>query len=257
MSSFIQEIKIATDNSLDVIMKNGRAYRYYGIDPNMLAEIISYYTAIVVEGGSIGRFYNEYIKGMYQSKELEATPVASAPNLKELFTHLQKGHAILVGNKEELDELLKVIAEHYKVKINYQGLLKDYHKIVSDKCISFKKGELVLIPLEQAGYDNFYAYADIERIETQVVVVNEIDRKDTYFYDITLSGLEDETQWSENDFKGAGKASEGGNKEAKQNGSDEKEMALQALNLLQTIIKENEISDTDILINTVRDYIKK
>ena len=34
-------------------------------------------------------------------------------------------------------------------------------------------------------------------------------------------------------------------------------MALQALNLLQTIIKANEISDTDILINTVRDYIKK
>lgn len=36
-----------------------------------------------------------------------------------------------------------------------------------------------------------------------------------------------------------------------------KEMAIQALNLLQTIIKENEISDTDILINTIRDYIKK
>ena len=90
-----------------------------------------------------------------------------------------------------------------------------------------------------------------------MVVVNEIDRKDTYFYDITLSGLEDETQWSENDFKGSSKASEDENKEAKQNGSDEKEMALQALNLLQTIIKENEISDTDILINTVRDYIKK
>jgi len=60
-----------------------------------------------------------------------------------------------------------------------------------------------------------------------------------------------------NDFKGSGKASEGENKEAKQNGSDEKEMATQALNLLQTIIKENEISDTDIPINTIRDYIKK
>ena len=34
-------------------------------------------------------------------------------------------------------------------------------------------------------------------------------------------------------------------------------MAIQALNLLQTIIKENEISDADVLINTVRDYIKK
>jgi len=41
--------------------------------------------------------------------------------------------------------------------------------------------ELVLIPLEQAGYDNFYAYAEIERVETQ---------------------------WSENDFKGSSKASE-------------------------------------------------
>jgi len=34
-------------------------------------------------------------------------------------------------------------------------------------------------------------------------------------------------------------------------------MAIQALNLLQTIIKKNEISDTDILINTIRDYIEK
>ena len=49
-----------------------------------------------------------------------------------------------------------------------------------------------------------------------MIVVNEIDRKDTYFYDITLSELEDETQWSENDFKGSSKASEDENKEAKQ-----------------------------------------
>lgn len=60
-----------------------------------------------------------------------------------------------------------------------------------------------------------------------------------------------------NDFKGSGKASEGENKEAKQNGSDEKEMALQALNLLQTVIKENEISNTDSLISIIQDHIKK
>ena len=65
-----------------------------------------------------------------------------------------------------------------------------------------------------------------------MVIANKIDSKDTYFYNITLVGLEDETQWSENDFEGSGKASGGENKEAKQNGSDEKEMALQALNLL-------------------------
>ena len=95
------------------------------------------------------------------------------------------------------------------------------------------------------------------QIKSQVVVVNKIDSKDTYFYDTTLAGLEAETQWSENDFEGSSKASEGVNKEAKQNGPDEKEMAIQALDLLQTIIKEYEISDTDILINTIRDYIKK
>lgn len=60
-----------------------------------------------------------------------------------------------------------------------------------------------------------------------------------------------------NDFKGSDRGSEDENKEAKQNGSDKKEMAIQALDLLQTIIRENEISDTDILINTIRDYIKK
>ena len=46
-------------------------------------------------------------------------------------------------------------------------------------------------------------------------------------------------------------------KKLNKNGSDEKEKALQALNLLQTVINKNEISDTDILIKTIRDYIKK
>ena len=36
-----------------------------------------------------------------------------------------------------------------------------------------------------------------------------------------------------------------------------KEMALQALNLLQIVIKVNEISGTDNLINIIRDHIKK
>ena len=34
-----QEIKIATTTSLDVIMKNGRAYRYIGIDPELLLDL--------------------------------------------------------------------------------------------------------------------------------------------------------------------------------------------------------------------------
>ena len=108
MSSFIQEIKIATTTSLDVIMKNGRAYRYIGIDPEVLLYLISEYAEIVIEGGSVGRFYNENIKGVYETEELETTTKGTMHlTSKELLETLQEGRALLVGNKEELDELLK------------------------------------------------------------------------------------------------------------------------------------------------------
>ena len=199
MSSFIQEIKIATTTSLDVIMKNGRAYRYIGIDPEVLLYLISEYAEIVLEGGSVGRFYNENIKGAYETEELETTTKDNVPDLKELLENLKEGRAILVGNKQELDELLKIIAEHYNVKINYQGLLKDYHSIVGDGCITIRRGELLLVPVKQVGYDNFVAYASIQRIATQVVVVNEIDKADTYLYDVTLSSKEEEQEQFEDD----------------------------------------------------------
>ena len=124
MSSFIQEIKIATTTSLDVIMKNGRAYRYIGIDPELLLDLISDYAEIVLEGGSVGDFYNENIKGAYETEELETTTKDNVPDLKELLENLKEGRAILVGNKEELDELLKVIAEHYNVKNQLSRLIK-------------------------------------------------------------------------------------------------------------------------------------
>ena len=253
MSSFIQEIKIATTTSLDVIMKNGRAYRYIGIDPELLLDLISDYAEIVLEGGSVGRFYNEHIKGLYETEELETTTKDNVPDLKELLENLKEGRAILVGNKQELDELLKVIAEHYNVKINYQGLLKDYHSIVGDGCITIRRGELLLVPVKQVGYDNFVAYASIQRIATQVVVVNEIDKADTYLYDVTLSSKEEETELSEDDRE----PSESENVTDEGKHQDDKTMALQALNLLQKVIGEKGYADTDILIKTIRDYIEK
>ena len=253
MSSFIQEIKIATTTSLDVIMKNGRAYRYIGIDPEFLLDLISEYAEIVIEGGSVGRFYNENIKGLYETEELETTTKDNAPDLKELLETLQEGRALLVGNKEELDELLKVIAEHYNVKINYQGLLKDYHSITGEGCITIRRGELLLVPVKQVGYDNCVAYASIKRIATQIVVVNEIDKADTYLYDVTLSSKEEETELSEDDTEPSTSA-----KDTEPSKSlDDKEMALQALNLLEKVIGEKGYADTDILIKTIRDYVAK
>ena len=257
MSSFIQEIKIATTTSLDVIMKNGRAYRYIGIDPELLLDLISDYAEIVIEGGSVGRFYNENIKGLYETEELETTTKDNAPDLKELLETLQEGRALLVGNKEELDELLKVIAEHYNVKINYQGLLKDYHSITGEGCITIRRGELLLVPVKQVGYDNCVAYASIKRIATQIVVVNEIDKADTYLYDVTLSSKEEETELSEDLSEDDTEPSTSDKDTEPSKSLDDKEMALQALNLLEKVIGEKGYADTDILIKTIRDYVAK
>ena len=256
MSSFIQEIKIATTTSLDVIMKSGRAYRYIGIDPELLLDLISDYAEIVIEGGSVGRFYNENIKGVYETEELETTTKDNAPDLKELLETLQEGRALLVGNKEELDELLKVIAEHYNVKINYQGLLKDYHSITGEGCITIRRGELVFLPVVQVGYDNVVAYSTLTRITTQVIVADE----DSYFYDVTLSSKEEETELSEDDREPSEDNTEPSTsvKETEPSKSlDDKEMALQALNLLEKVIGEKGYADTDILIKTIRDYVAK
>ena len=252
MPSFIQEIRLSTTTSLDVIMKNGRAYRYIGIDPELLLDLISDYAEIILEGGSVGRFYNENIKGLYETEELETTTKDNVPDLKELLENLKEGRAILVGNKQELDELLKIISEHYNVKINYQGLLKDYHSIVGDGCITIRRGELLLVPVKQVGYDNFVACASIQRIATQVVVVNEIDKADTYLYDVTLSSKEEETELSEDDRE----PSESENVTDEGKHQDDKTMALQALNLLERVIGEKGYADTDILIKTIRDYVE-
>ena len=256
MSSFIQEIKLSTTTSLDVIMKNGRAYRYIGIDPDVLLYLISEYAEIVLEGGSVGRFYNEHIKGAYETEELETTTQDNVPDLKAILENLKEGRSILVGNKEELDELLKVIAEHYNVTINYQGLLKDYHSITGEGCITIRRGELVIVPVVEVGYVNVVAYATIPRITTPIIVAD----KDSYFYDVTLSCKEEETELSEDDREPSEDNTEPSTsvKETEPSKSlDDKEMALQALNLLEKVIGEKGYADTDILIKTIRDYVAK
>ena len=249
MSSFIQEIKIATTTSIDVIMKNGRAYRYIGIDPEQLLDLISDYAEIVIEGESVGRFYNERIKGLYETEELETTTKDNALDFEAVLSNLREGRSILVGNKEELDELLKVIAEHYNVKINYQGLLREYHSIVGEGCITLRQGELVILPVVAVGYVNVVAYSTIPRITTPIIVAD----KDSYFYDVTLSSKEEETELSEDDRE----PSESDNETDEGKDLDDKAMALQALNLLQKVIGEKGYADTDILIKTIREYIEE
>ena len=105
----------------------------------------------------------------------------------------------------------------------------------------------------QVGYDNCVAYASIKRIATQIVVVNEIDKADTYLYDVTLSSKEEEQE----QFEDADEPSESENVTDEGKDQDDKTMALQALNLLEKVIGEKGYADTDILIKTIRDYVEK
>lgn len=132
-------------------------------------------------------------------------------------------------------------------------MLKDYHKNAGEGCVVIKRGELLLVPVKQVGYDNFVAYASIERIATQIVIVNEIDKADTFLYDVTLSSKKEETELSEDDRE----PSESDNETDEGKDLDDKAMALQALNLLQKVIGEKGYADTDILIKTIREYIEK
>lgn len=103
---------------------------------------------------------------------------------------------------------------------------------------------------------NAYRYIGIDPellLVTQVVIANEIDKADTYFYDVTLSSKEEETELSEDDRE----PSESDNVTDEGKDQDDKTMVLQALNLLEKVIGEKGYADTDILIKTIRDYIEK
>ena len=63
MSSFIEAIKQSGTDSLDVIMKNGRVYRYVGIGADHLEYLLEAYAEKLSLEESIGRFYFGRRKG--------------------------------------------------------------------------------------------------------------------------------------------------------------------------------------------------
>lgn len=68
MSSFIEEIRRSGETSLDVLMKSKRIYRYE-VNEAELEYLLDRYEEKLSLGESIGRFYIEYIKGSYESRE--------------------------------------------------------------------------------------------------------------------------------------------------------------------------------------------
>ena len=84
--------------------------------------------------------------------------------------------------------------------------------------------------MEQADYDNFYAYADVERIETQ---------------------------WSETILRGLAGLLRTKTKKLNRMVQTKKKWLYKPLIYFKRLSIKNGISDTDVLINTIRACIKK
>lgn len=98
ISSFIKEITKSGLTSLDVVMNNGRVYRYSGILE--LDDLLALYQEVLEGGDSVGRFFNQYIKGRYEAQELkEVYKVETDIDVSKALENLKAGRAFYLGTK--------------------------------------------------------------------------------------------------------------------------------------------------------------
>ena len=262
MSSFIEAIKQSGTDSLDVIMKNGRVYRYVGIDADRLGYLLEAYQEKLSLEESIGRFYNDYIKGIYEAIEVtDLLEVRTDVDVEKAMETLKEGKALLIGDKEKLDELLKALAIKFHVKINREGIYKEF-LIATTPCLVFTGGNVTIVSqsecrglgiipigklllprthvIKDEGY--FYEVELTEKGSQNAENERETDRKCKYPSDEN-KGLEDELK---------GKLEE--EKIKRENGSVTKQMALQSLEMIKAIA-ENSQYNIDALAKIVEDYI--
>ena len=126
MSSFIEEIRRSGKSSLDVLMKSKRVYRYE-VNEAELEYLLDRYEEKLSLGESIGRFYIEYIKGSYESREItDLLEVRTDVDVEKAMATLKEGKALLIGDKGKLDELLKALAIKFHIKINREGICQTF-----------------------------------------------------------------------------------------------------------------------------------
>lgn len=164
MSSFIEAIKQSGTDSLDVIMKNGRVYRYVGIDADHLGYLLETYEEKLSLEESIGRFYIDYIKGIYESIEVtDLLEVRTDLDVEKAMATLKEGKALLIGDKEKLDELLKALAIKFHVKVNREGIYKAF-SITSTPCLVFTGGNVTIV--SQSDYRGLWHHSYWETSST-------------------------------------------------------------------------------------------
>lgn len=126
MSSFINEVRKVSSDTIEISMLSNRVYRYTGIDN--VDEVMNDF----LEAESQGRYYNQNIKGQYICIEVSeeitehTDSVDTVLNADEVLINLKSGRIITFGTKEELEELLSVVSLDYDIHIHSLKLLTGY-----------------------------------------------------------------------------------------------------------------------------------
>lgn len=262
MSSFIEAIKQSGTDSLDVIMKNGRVYRYVGIDADHLGYLLETYEEKLSLEESIGRFYIDYIKGIYESIEVtDLLEVRTDLDVEKAMATLKEGKALLIGDKEKLDELLKALAIKFHVKVNREGIYKAF-SIATTPCLVFTGGNVTIV--SQSDYRGLGIIPIGKLLLPRAYVIKD----EGYFYEVELAEkgsqkaenereTDKEYKYQSNKNEALEDELEGKFEEEKteiQHGSVTKQMALQSLEMIKTIA-ENSQYNIDALAKIVEDYI--
>lgn len=268
MSSFIEVIKQSGTDSLDVIMKNGRVYRYVGIDADHLGYLLEKYEEKLSLEESIGRFYNDYIKGIYEAIEVtELLEVRTDVDVEKAMATLKEGKALLIGDKKKLDELLKALAIKFHVKVNREGIYKAF-SITSAPCLVFTSGHVTIV--SQSDYRGL----GIIPIGKLLLPHSHIVKDEGYFYEVELTKKgsqkaenervtdkeykyqSEENEALEDELEAKLEVETEEEKTEREHGSVTKQMALQSLEMIKTIAKNSQYN-IDALAKIVEDYITK
>lgn len=159
--------------------------------------------------------------------------------------------------KKKLDELLKALAIKFDVKINREGIYKEF-SIATTPCLVFTGGNVTIV--SQSDYRGL----GIIPIGKLLLPRTHVIKDEGYFYEVELA--EKGSQKAENDkeYKYPSDENKGLEDELKgkleeekikrENGSVTKQMALQSLEMIKTIA-ENSQYNIDALAKIVEDYI--
>lgn len=261
MSSFIEEIRRSGKSSLDVLMKSKRVYRYE-VNEAELEYLLDRYEEKLSLGESIGRFYIEYIKGSYESREItDLLEVRTDVDVEKAMATLKEGKALLIGDREKLDELLKALAIKFHVKVNRAGIYKAF-SIATAPCLVFTGGKVTIVS------QNDYRGLDIIPIGKLLLPRARVIKDEGYFYDVELTKkssqeaenereTDKEYKYQSDENEGSQDELEGESEEEKaerDHGSVTKQMALQSLEMIKTIAGNGQYN-IDALAKIIEDYI--